>query len=67
MIVEERALGLKGRHPTFGQEPRACSFRDLDPNFKQLAVDAQRSPQRVGFLPYLVGPLPKIKLHQTVY
>ena len=48
VIVEERLPSLRRRSTLSGQESRHGSFRDVDTQLQQLAVDAGRSPKRVG-------------------
>src|SRR6266567_236431 len=48
VIVEECLPGLRRRSTLSGQESRHGSFRDVDTHLQQLAVDAGRSPKRVG-------------------
>jgi hypothetical protein len=46
--IEERKPCLVRRLPVFGRQPGDCPFRDLDPEFEQLVVNARRSPERIG-------------------
>ena len=48
VIVEECLPGLRRRSTLSGQESRHGSFRDVDTQLQQLAVDPGPSPKRVG-------------------
>ena len=48
VITQEGPPGLRRRPPGPQHILRHCRLGDIDPEFKQLAMNAGRSPQRIG-------------------
>ena len=48
MVLEECSPGLRGRLCATGHETGNGPLRDVEPQLDQLAVDARRTPERIG-------------------